>query len=1149
VLLALGVAIATRNGAETSTASSTSAARAQTASPQALSMGGAVPAAAPATTATWSVRSWRSRVSYLDTVTFIDDQKGFVAGGGTLFVTHDGGASWTAASIPHVGGSIASISCMTASDCVGGGWTSSDAVQLLRTRDGGSSWQPARFPSGLRDLSHLTCWTSTRCLAVGQGSGQSPWELQSADGGQTWTAGAPPPSVLSLTVLECSPAGNCVAGGGSKPFQSFGPDGVGVIDHSTDGGRSWTATSLPTAPAICSTPPGGTFTCSGPAGTVAQGTSTPPWPPKALSCPTANLCIEENNGLTELSSNDGGATWQAVATNSPTCRQGQRICFSYLPEAAVFVTPLIGWRTTVSLCGGFNFATESYQSCPANVEKTTDGGRNWVVTASTDYLPSISCPDANHCWAVETTTSSGSVIATSDGGAHWSLQSVAGSGLLNNLTCATTSLCFAGGADANGDPSVSRSTDGGRSWTPSALPPPASKPTSPPFVGPRSSYVGGFACTTNSTCLASTTNAVYATHDAGRTWAAVASPNVVGTAVTLFGITCADPTGCVIATTDGLFRTVDGGVTWLPVGPRGAGSLSVECAPGGLCVADDLGDHASRKTGILVSTDAGATWKSSSITLPGDLNGTAIGADSKTPGQVYYLSCWSRKDCAGLGLGYTASGGQSWYVIRTSDAANSWSVRKLSSQVNYVGSLACSSSGDCLIAGSNADGAALWWLHSASIRPLDGPAWSRFGHISSLVCPALGRCVGTANSNDATFLFEVSVSTGDSGWSDTLPTPRDAFSNVGVDVESAAVATGAALFITFPSQLFNLTFQENYAEIVAWGRRARERFRRRGRRSRSKPIDDVAATGAADRLDPAEQHGSSRLAGAVAVVLTGALLGTLLDPSITFDTTTLAGYVGVGLALLTSMGCIALSLVLYRARRRLGSPLRLHAFPLGLVVAAGCVIVSRLVDFEPGYLYGVVCGVALGKQLREHEEAHIAALSTVATLVLAAASWMVWVPIHGAVHGAGFFGHVLDNALVALVMSGLVNTVIVLLPLRFLAGWTLIRWRKGVWAAMFALALFTVIAVLARTPASPGPHASPILVTAALFVVFGGGSVAFREYFSHRWRVAHGVQIYGLRAHIREVLSVRPAEVVEVLSAPGSAQVVMEEEEPSEPAS
>ncbi|MBV9096621.1 MAG: hypothetical protein JO079_01065, partial [Frankiaceae bacterium] len=83
-------------------------------------------------------------------------------------------------------------------------------------------------------------------------------------------------------------------------------------------------------------------------------------------------------------------------------------------------------------------------------------------------------------------------------------------------------------------------------------------------------------------------------------------------------------------------------------------------------------------------------------------------------------------------------------------------------------------------------------------------------------------------------------------------------------------------------------------------------------------------------------------------------------------------------------------------------------------------------------------------------------------------------------------------------------------------------------------------------PVSPAAHASPVAATIAMFVLFGGGSVVFREYFDRKWRQAHGVELHGLRAHIRELLSVRPAEDVAVLSAPGSAQVVMEDDDAPE---
>ena len=94
----------------------------------------------------------------------------------------------------------------------------------------------------------------------------------------------------------------------------------------------------------------------------------------------------------------------------------------------------------------------------------------------------------------------------------------------------------------------------------------------------------------------------------------------------------------------------------------------------------------------------------------------------------------------------------------------------------------------------------------------------------------------------------------------SLPTPAEAFASVAVVAAGAAISIGAILFITFPSQLFNLTFQENYAEI-------RELLQRRVKWAlRPKKASETSRQSVADWVK------------FVAVVLVGALLGGLLDP-------------------------------------------------------------------------------------------------------------------------------------------------------------------------------------------------------------------------------------------------------------------------------
>ena len=96
------------------------------------------------------------------------------------------------------------------------------------------------------------------------------------------------------------------------------------------------------------------------------------------------------------------------------------------------------------------------------------------------------------------------------------------------------------------------------------------------------------------------------------------------------------------------------------------------------------------------------------------------------------------------------------------------------------------------------------------------------------------------------------------------------------------------------------------------------------------------------------------------------------------------------------------------------------------------VLFSRLIDFEPGYLYGFVCGVLFTRELPTNEKGHLAALSVCTTLVVSALAWMAWIPVNAAALRPGaFVGVVLaDDLLGALFVSGLVGSFFGMMPIQ-----------------------------------------------------------------------------------------------------------------------
>jgi hypothetical protein len=241
-----------------------------------------------------------------------------------------------------------------------------------------------------------------------------------------------------------------------------------------------------------------------------------------------------------------------------------------------------------------------------------------------------------------------------------------------------------------------------------------------------------------------------------------------------------------------------------------------------------------------------------------------------------------------------------------------------------------------------------------------------------------------------------------------------------------------------------------------------------------------------------------RIAG---FVLLTALLYAFLDPTFGFSLDSLATFTGLAMGLFVVL--LAYGVPLLILSRRDGFTLTVRALPATLFIGLLCVLVSRIADFQPGYLYGLIVGFFFAHGVERRLEGRAEAVAAGTSLLAALIAWIVLAFLRGSGSQPGdLFPVVLEAAMVTVVVAGLENAVFAMLPLRFMPGAAVYAWDRRVWVALLALGLFGFAHVLLNPAEGAGYLAdttrTSFFTLILLLAVFGVSSVLFWAYFRFR---------------------------------------------------
>ncbi|WTW95540.1 VWA domain-containing protein [Streptomycetaceae bacterium NBC_01309] len=236
-------------------------------------------------------------------------------------------------------------------------------------------------------------------------------------------------------------------------------------------------------------------------------------------------------------------------------------------------------------------------------------------------------------------------------------------------------------------------------------------------------------------------------------------------------------------------------------------------------------------------------------------------------------------------------------------------------------------------------------------------------------------------------------------------------------------------------------------------------------------------------------------------VVLSALASTFVDPDSGFNTKS---------AILLLGFLVAAPLVIFayswpnerNAKRASGVPGVLRTVPAALGLAIFCTVLSRIADFVPGYVFGLVLGyVALReRRLSRAQEGKGVLFGAIGALLVSVAAWVGLEFVHDkalAVDAdAGLV--IADTILATTFILGVETVLFGLIPLRVLDGNKLRKWNTWVWAGTYAVAILLFVHVLVLNSGRGGSDDDTSLTAAlVLFTGFALVSGLFWAYFRY----------------------------------------------------
>lgn len=494
---------------------------------------------------TWQAKGKGAEGDLYD-VQFIDRQNGWASGEAGVFLTVDGGKTWSMGVMDSGEAAADPIAlCFVDAD---NGWAVGENGTILATTNGGKSWK--RQNSGtFESLYSIHFVSSTTGWAVGRDG----TILGTIDGGQNWYRQASDAREWLRSVHFVDATTGWAVGGN------------GAILVTADGGRNWSERTSGTTSTLRSvhfvTPTTGWAVGSN--GTIVATTNGgQAWVPqtglpllRSADFVSATTGWAVGSQGTIWATTNGGRSWSPQPTPASE------------PLLSVdFVSRTTGWAVGNTILA------------------TTDGGQTWrrQYSGTNDWLYSVHFVDETTGWAVRRRP--GAILATRDGGETWREQDT-GARWLYSVHFVNETTGWAVGRRGT----ILPTTDGGQTW-------------SPQTSNTNDSLLSVFFVDSTTGWAVGSDGTIITTTDGGQTW----TPQTSGTSNWLRSVYFVDSTtGWAVGSGGAMVATKDGGNTW-----QQQTSNTTKALYDVYFFDANTGRAVGGGFTVLATTDGGKTWES-----------------------------------------------------------------------------------------------------------------------------------------------------------------------------------------------------------------------------------------------------------------------------------------------------------------------------------------------------------------------------------------------------------------------------------------------------------------------------------------------------------------------------------------------------------